>query len=1004
MQEAKESSCSQPSLLDQRALARFPLTEAYTRAVRDTGYLSPEAAAYDALFHSVWVSVVDGKTSFMATKWVPGARIIDGLVGPRQHYKVMVVGKLPGSEEIHKNRMLCGKAGALLMQAANTRGCGDVIGEAYGTNVLRFIPPDNSSNVKPVHARDCTPLLAQELAMIKPAYVLLLGTDAVKVFFGNKFNLTKVRSHCFVLPDFYSLGDDPMDADLVDAQTYDKGVKIFATIHPAAVLREIGLLSGFEKDIERFASLVRNHMRGNATATSESHYRYVCKHEDLKSVVTHVLNLGVKEIAIDCEWGGTFPTGALRTIQFCWAPNEVCVVILRHEHLHDAQSIAERFKMMSELKRLFYSAGMRIVGHNIRADAKWLAAEDLPIMDRVSFDTMLADHILNENAEHGLEECVIRMTDLGRYDLPLKKWLSQNPQPNRAGYGEVPDDILHPYAACDADGTYRLIKPLRDRLAHPDLVDVRSCYERIVLPCMQPIHEIEMNGLAADHERMEELVWAYDSKKKELIEHLRNLVGDKYFNFRSYIQVKSLLFGKISEGGLELKPLKTTDKITRMWEDLWRLPEHEMARVSPSTDMETLKHLATEYPDVPIVVALADLRVVDQMSKSFMRTPDVDPYTGDEIYESGLVGQIDPDGRVRTSINQMSETGRWRSHDPNLQNLPNRQDGEIVRVMGDQVPKIRSCFVANEEIDDKGGWVLVEADYKSAEVFTLGYLSNCPKLLQDAKSDLHARGAVNYFKAPKWDGFDEGKYPSKEWLTEYKHLRSGAKTVNFGIPYQRGAKAVAREVTKSTNGRVSCDTMQAQEYINGFYKTYAEVANFVEMSKASVIHPGYLYQPFGRRRRFSSVSDESTIAAQQREAVNFPIQSTVADVLNTAVYNLWAWRKAYPGEAEYKIVLCVHDSVFLEVRGPHVPLVMEIVLPLCMQAGVVVPSWMPRVYKLSGQGKPIMDKEFYTQPTKPFSLEIDMTLMTRWGTKVNSDELIRRGVPSDWVKENIEKE
>jgi uracil-DNA glycosylase family 4 len=1000
MQEVEGSNCSPSSPLDQRTLAQFPLSEAFTRAANDSGYATPEAAAWYSLFNPMWLTVMNSKDSLKTVKWIPGTRLKDGLCGPVQHYEVMVVGKMPGAEEVERNRVFCGKSGELLLRAAQTRKCLDVFQEAYGTNVSRFVPPDDASKLRPACVKDSLPLLAQELALIKPLYVLLLGTDAVKVFFGGKFTLSKARSHCFVLPDAYCFGESPIDADHVDKQTYDNGIKIFATIHPAAVLREIGFLPGFEKDIERFAALTRREVRGNVTVMNTSNYVYVRQYDQLKVVVDHVLSSGLLELAVDCEWGGTFPTGSLRTIQFCWAPGEACVVILRFEHMHDAQSASERTRMMMELKRLFHAPGMRIVGHNIRADAKWLALEDIPIMSRVSFDTMLADHILNENSEHGLEDCVMRMTDLGRYDLPLKNWVSKHAPSEKDGYADIPDDILHPYAACDADGTFRLIKPLRDRLNQPDLAGVKSCFETIVLPCMQPIHEIEMNGLAVDRQQMEELVWAFDAKKKELVSHLRNLVGSPYFNFRSCPQVAQLLFGKIQDGGLELRPLKTTEKPTRMWEDLWRLTDHEKSLLSPSTDMETLKHLAAEYPNVPIVLALADLRVVDQVAKSFMRTPKIDPYTGDEIYESGLVGQIDPDGRVRSSFSQMSETGRWKSHDPNLQNLPNKQDAEIVRIMGEGVPKIRSCFIALEEVDEKGGWVLIEADYKSAEVFTLGYLSNCEKLLSDAKTDLHARAAVVYFKTPKWDGYDEGKKPPADWLSKYKHLRSGAKTVNFGIPYQRGAKAVAREVTKSTNGKVECDMMQAQEYINQFYETYTDVANFVDMAKASVLYPGFLEQPFGRRRRFSAMGDPASIAAQQREAVNFPIQSTVADMLNIAMYNLWVWRQAYPNEADYKIVLGVHDSIFLEVRGPSVPVVIQTVLPSCMQYGVIVPSWMPRGCRVSEQGVPMHGQVFYERPTKPFSLEVDVNVMTRWGVKASKEELIRRGVPSDWVNKH----
>ena len=124
-------------------------------------------------------------------------------------------------------------------------------------------------------------------------------------------------------------------------------------------------------------------------------------------------------------------------------------------------------------------------------------------------------------------------------------------------------------------------------------------------------------------------------------------------------------------------------------------------------------------------------------------------------------------------MNQMSETGRHRSSNPNLQNLPKKQDKETSRIMG-LLPKIRSCFIATP------GHVLIEADYKSAEVYTLAYLSNCQRLIKDAQGDLHSRGAVSRFGAPKWDGFYEGKPPPEEWLEEHKALRVCSKTITFG--------------------------------------------------------------------------------------------------------------------------------------------------------------------------------------------------------------------------------
>ena len=298
-----------------------------------------------------------------------------------------------------------------------------------------------------------------------------------------------------------------------------------------------------------------------------------------------------------------------------------------------------------------------------------------------------------------------------------------------------------------------------------------------------------------------------------------------------------------------------------------------------------------------------------------------------------------------------------------------------------KVPSIRSCFVASP------GTVIIEADYKSAEIFTLGYLSNCETLIKAAGSDLHSRGVVNYFGGEQWDGFDDWKLPPKTWLDKYKALRIGAKAVSFGIPYQRGAKAIARQIARDTKGAVTPAATETQEYIRRFYDTFQETLDYVRVCKGCVeLSPHYIANPYGRRRRFTTHGDKSEIAAQEREAVNFPIQSTVADTLNVALYNLWYWRTLYPGVAQYKILLAVHDAVLLEAPGKSVKVVVERVLPECMTYGAGIPAWTP----LHGNWT-----------SKEFTLSVDIELYVRWGEHPTADDLRRADVPPDFIERYV---
>jgi DNA polymerase I-like protein with 3'-5' exonuclease and polymerase domains len=183
-------------------------------------------------------------------------------------------------------------------------------------------------------------------------------------------------------------------------------------------------------------------------------YKYVDTSEALYAIVKPLIGGPCCELAVDCEWGGEdHYKGALRTIQFSWAPGYSCTVILRRCGGIDAQSPEERMKMLKMVSALFTKPGMKLVGHNFRSDAKWLEYLGIPVMENFFFDTMLCDHIFNENAEHGLENCSVRYTTMGRYDWPLAKWLSDNKYNKKKlktyGYMLIPDELLLPYSAAD---------------------------------------------------------------------------------------------------------------------------------------------------------------------------------------------------------------------------------------------------------------------------------------------------------------------------------------------------------------------------------------------------------------------------------------------------------------------------------------------------------------------------------------------------------------------------
>jgi uracil-DNA glycosylase family 4 len=929
------------------------------------------------LFSCETLPVKDGKEGdIVHLPWIPGGKWLEAPArGPTRHHRVMVVSKMPGAEEAFRRANFVGNSGKFLYGVCEEVGIDPR--DWYVTNVVRFQPPDGGKSLKYEHLKECAWLLKNEIALVRPQFLLLLGADAVKAVCGRNAMLTKMRSHYYAYKDASELGDTPKALDEADAFNVEYGIKVMATIHPVAVLKENGHREGFVRDMKLFGDWLANRPLAGVDF-SKCDYRYCHQWDELAKAVDEVINGGYTDVAVDCEWvGADHRTGFLRSVQFSWKEGSAAVAVMSDSNGYfDASDYLSKFKV---LERLFTHPKIQLIGHNMRADARWLEHRGLPVMSKLSLDTMLADHILNENAEHGLDACAVRYTNMGRYDVPLYRFLEQNNMTQKHlkanGFKGIPDEILLPYAACDADATLRVANVLKERLhAEPEL---NECFERIVMPTNYPIHEIEMTGFLIDTDRMANLTLLYGEKKEELLHKVRKQLGREEFNPRSAKQMQQLLFGPAAEGGFGLEPYKTTGKPSRMWSDL---KEFERKRHSPSTDAETLEALADQNP---VVSMLHDFKVIDQVTKSFLKEGEEDEETQEIVYSGGLMSELSlldkgGDGRIRTSISQMSETGRWKSSRPNLQNLPSKQNKEMNRIVGEDVSTIRSCFIASP------GCVLVEADYKSAEIFTLGYLANCEKLLKDAVGDLHARGAVSRFGAEKWDGYDSFKPPPEEWLKKYKALRIASKAVVFGIPYQRGAAAIARQIVKDTKGAVPCDIDRAKAMIAGFYADYPEIREYVLMCQNAVKDPGWLTNPYHRRRRFMAHDTEAAFAAQQREAVNFPIQSTVADAMNTAAQNFYWWRDLNPRLATYKILLAIHDAAMLEVPVQYLEVVTKQVVPQCMRYGSVVPSWQPT------------DR---WKPTKPFSLDVDIAVSIRWGEDATAEELKERGVSDAMIEE-----
>lgn len=958
----------------------FPLTDAWDITAQFVG-TTPQQLIEQALVEKIQLRVVDvpgkGEKPDVLTDvtLLPGHEWHGGY-GPSDA-EVMIVGKHPTPDDIRMGRNFSGDAGRQLQRAFSKLGLN--VSRFYMTNIVKFVPP---GKMAARFIADCGTLLAHEiLSMRKLRYILVMGADAIKVFFGKKASLNNTRGAILKFSPYDGFGKFPemLSSDAITKLVQSSSISVMTTILPAHLLHKPEMAPSFQQDLERFGRIASGDSKSYFIHPEQkANYRYIRDAKELNALVDDLIAKGHKTFGMDCEWGGEhFMDGWLRTVQFAWAPGEAAVVILRDcEHQQEPVFQPSIYHAVEALRRLIDRDGVRIGGQLFRSDAVWLESLGLPVMKRFAFDVGQADHALNESQEHDLTSIALRYCpDMGRYDIDLVQWTKNNKMTD-GGYGSVPDHVLHPYGAADADVVIRAWPIIHNLLMLPENRAVANMYYNMTLPANQGIHEIEMNGVLIDPDRMVDLLWKYTDKKQELLDELRNMISWHDFNPRSPIMKAQLLFGKQEDGGFGLMPIKTTEKPAREWEKILAEAPEVQARVKPSTDAESLDLLAlnahTEHQTAAIE-KLQDFQRIDQVTKNFLRPPggakldlehdhiDYDP----ELFLEGLVGHIMSDGRIHTSISQLKETGRWGSRRPNLQNLSKRMESYYKMIMGDDIYPVRSCIVAPE------GHVLIESDFKSAEIVALAYISGDPKLIEDATGPikLHAKVAVDTFKAPS-----DYKSVSKT----HPHLYVAAKNINFGIPYQRGAKAIARQILRETKGKVRLSTEETQAFIDNWYDTYPGVRAYIEWCKQRVNNPPhYIQNPWGRRRHFHVTTSKSTMAAQEREGINYTIQSTVAGALDMAIFNLMAYRKA--SGMRYRLILGIHDAVLSEVPFAEVERYMEEVLPLCMIHGTQVPA---------------------SEISPSFKIDIDPEIMFRWSEAPTREQFALTGIPEKfWPKE-----
>lgn len=893
-------------------------------------------------------------------KWLVGMGTIPA--------EIMIIGFFPDEIDVQNNMHFAGEAANDIRAKAVAAGLD--LRSAYFTNVVKFKPAGKKP--KAVEVKACAPMLEEEIKRCNPRLIVTLGADASKAILGPKF---KLGTHRGVFMDH------PEIPEIKIMPTYAMS---YFEYNPAALVESAN-------DFKEMAAF----QKGINLEKDTTHFDVSSDIEQIKQHVDKLVAMAEKDtlfVAVDCEWHGRNwmdAEGYLRTIQLSHSEDYTFVV----ELVDSGIALCDADAACQHLKRLLEHPNVGVVGHNVIADGEWLLTYGIDIRPRTVFDTMIAEHCLDNGSMFNLTACTEKYTNMGKYDVEVAEWCAENPLLCKDGYGWIPRDILLPYAAKDTTATYRVFakqKPLLEKAGYFNTRGAEGQYPSLMrsgLDAQLGIYEMQRHGMLVDLERLGEIEQMYQAKLLELQNQMIMIAaqhGLYDFNFRSPMQVSKLLFDC-----LKITPIRTTSN--RPWSEVANMSELERESVAPSTDKSTLDIIQDQHPACGI---LRDLRKIDHVCKTWVPT-NYDPETHNETTKGGgMRAKVWPDGRIHAVYSQLMETGRFSSRQPNVQNFPKRSEGDIERIFGadNKPPDLRTMFVPTP------GHIILEADWKQAELFVLAGLSgdqNMMSALSTPGKDLHDLTAITAFGLSVIDdqgntvpeqilldmaaqdvmkyGTDEGhefeayqktlRYVNQRGHTmtrgEFKStIRVSAKNLNFGIPYGRGAQDIAVQVKAETGTAETIDSLRNQiETMMTAWKTetYPAAWAYMEQCADCVESQGYVENPWGRRRHFPRSKDTKKIAAMRREAQNFPIQSTVADTCLIAFRLLKEYREKH--KLHFKIINQVHDAIFLEVPEDEIE-----------QAKDACHASLGNIY--------------IPMPHGPMKLGIDIDLMSRWGVKL----------------------
>lgn len=763
--------------------------------------------------------------------------------GPR-NAKIAFVGLGPGQKEDGRGEVWVGPAGETARNWMLESGI-DPKRDVYWLNATRCIGPKNTEGKErdptPEEVRNCRGFLIDELKWANPDLIVPAGGIALEALYNDaKFEGGKA------LPITRIRGSVLWQEEL--------GMKMVPILHPASAFHVWSNEKYGRADLTKALRESKHPDQfddGLGRYTACLDVESVEQLADLVESEAGVLSLDTETTSLDWQTGNVLCVGV------SWEPGTAYVVPLRGEGGKEMWSKADYKRIMAALRRIF-EGDVPKIGQNVKFDQLFLK-HDLDIhVKNITFDTMLAYHLFNEEKGHSLETLCNLYTNMGDYGREA------------AGYKthmvDCPLDILWKYQAADADCTLRVAIEIDKQLeAEPKR---RWLFENITMPLATASMHMEENGVLVDGELAEKLVETYDALVAHELEQL-HAISDlpQPFNHRSHAQVRKFLFGPKDEGGLALD-------VSSILTDKARLP---------SVKKEALEEVGVDtHPIIPILIRLAGL---EQIMKTFLKGAKPEAR---EKSKKGLLNKISKvDNRLHTNYRvDGTETGRL-SHSPNIANVAGEGKSE-------EGAPIRAIFIAPD------GRVLLNADYSQVELRGLAYIAEDERLIRV----LETPGAdVHDFVARKLFEVVEGTLVTKD-------QRRQAKTFNFGLGYGMTEKTIAK--------RLGCSEERAADLLTMYFGIITKLPDYFAKQRRTVRNRHEVFNIFGRRRLFWGVETMRHFGGYKRqmghiyrESYNFPVQSSASDIHSLATIRLD--QDEWLRDLGVLLVASIHDSVMMEV-------------------------------------------------------------------------------------------